>query len=205
MTQDELKALREKCDKPVALYRAGVTQADLWLCAACGSGYRSWANHSGEAAARGCCMPKECAHGLSQAKGYCRPCRHELDRKNDDERFRQARKVPLDSASAREFLLHGCFAPGDDTRIYDDVDYLLERDERPDYCWPAVKVPFEVNLDPYDELASWGSHVEWDGNDPEVEDGEELLAFLCAWNEKQTAYYLEPDHEVAIVIPEEEP
>jgi hypothetical protein len=216
MTQDELRALREKCGQPVPLYRQGATEPLVWLCPACGSGWGCGAGplakgptpSSGmaERAARSCCLPKECAHGLV----LCRPCAKERELERDLEDYKDARKVALMdaqgevSAEAAELLTHGCFAAGDDEH-YMDVDELLDRDHHPDYCWPAQKVEFRLEVDAEDALAHWGSHVDWDTSEPEVEALAELEAFMRTWNEKQTAYYLEPDKSVAVEIPGEEP
>lgn len=200
--QERLRQLCAQTDKPIKVnFENG--KAAGWLCAIC---RRFWADKHGLEEARknamACCRPTECLHGLTPYNSYCWRCSRDREAKHQQAVFEAAEKVKLEDLD-ESVLAHGVFAPNGD-EIMHDPELLTDLDPVPEYCWPAKAVRFR--LDPEraaDLLMDWGDSVDWDNRPPELVDEDELKEFLRRWNEKQTALFLEPDYEKAILLPEE--
>ncbi|MEX1034786.1 MAG: hypothetical protein WDZ54_02435 [Sneathiella sp.] len=87
----------------------------------------------------------------------------------------------------------------DEMACVDDRDDTYAPDPPPAYCWPCK--PDALRLDPESllEQAADGHHE--DAFD-QIEAGDELVAFINAWNAKQTCVSWYPDYKRVVVLDE---
>ena len=87
----------------------------------------------------------------------------------------------------------GYFSDTDDLRqSCDDYDVNV-----PAYCWPCVATPLALNANSLLEQATDEMHE--DAAD-EIVDADELVAFIEAWNAKQTCVTWCPDYSRVVVL-----
>lgn len=184
-------------------------KARLYACGECGSCYspkvyacaEPQAHAAAQKAAEKCCAPRYCTGcGVEVEKSWtaCSSCR-------EKNALRRATRI-----LAQDFHgpVYSDAVPGDwGEGFSSDIDALLEAvhdavawgdlDEAPAFCWSCVSQPLALNAESLLEQAVDGLHEEaFD----QIEAGDELVAFIEAWNAKQTCKSWYPDYSRVVVL-----
>lgn len=176
----------------------------LYSCGKCGTCYspkayacaETQAHKAVQRAAEECCAPRHCSGCGVEVEKYwtaCQSCR-------EKNRLRKAEPIPEKNWS--DPVEHegmpggwgeGYFSDTDDLRqSCDDYDVKV-----PAYCWPCVATPLALNANSLLEQATDEMHE--DAAD-EIVDADELVAFIEAWNAKQTCVTWYPDYSRVVVL-----
>lgn len=182
----------------------GEDETKLYACGGCGRAYSpksyaalyNLAHEAAQSAAEDCCAPRccrECGVEVENYRTMCRPC-------GDLVRLRKAKPIPerqwTDPVECEG--VPGGWGDG----FFRDIDDLLESCEDhevevPAYCWPCTAKPLALDPDQLLEHAVDDMHE--DAMD-QIEAADELVAFIEAWNAKQTCRSWCPDMSRVVVL-----
>mgnify|MGYP000566104967 CR=1 FL=1 len=197
-----ISASRENRLQPKELVFRGDSATQLYACAKCGQCYspkiyacpEPKALVAAKRAATECCTPPQCACGAPISKGWtaCAPCR-------EARMLRRAKTYPSTgyigpvSANCR-----GEWGDGFSSNLETMIQHCHDYDEPlPAYCHPCHEHRLRLDPEGLLEMATDGMHED---ADDQIENADELIEFINAWNAKQTCRSYSPDYSRVIVL-----
>lgn len=184
----------EKAKAPIPFVReVGSRGPEFWACGACG------AVHASDEMARECCAPRVCELcGGEVERRYrtmCCPCSARERERRDRERWEKATKV-----LASEY--EGAVYDEDHDRWHSDVgeweEWCDAEGVAPGRAYACINV--HPSLDVESLLEGVLDQAPEEFGELDIEDVENLRAFVAAWNARQDRCWWETDHRRAIVL-----
>lgn len=174
-------------------------EVKAWKCEKCG---KAWLNKQ---LAEDCCKekePNECRVCGCEVKApwiICPDCR-------EKERFEKAKKIKYS-----EYKI-GCLWDETKDKYFYDKEELEEayyndayddgeEPKYPEWCYGCQEIPFNIDIDHSLEIASEDMYEDFDLEKSAI-DLKELLDFIKAWNEKQTAKSYATDYKTVVLLNE---
>lgn len=202
----------------------GEDETKMYACGNCGLAYSikayacsdEAAHRQALAAAEKCCEPSTCSVcGVEIEKYWTKCAKH-----REQAKLARAKAVPASEWSGPVFSddVPGDWGEGYSScwremlRCHDDEQAWAEADHNaapsewtfepalpPAYCWPCEAEV--LRLDPDSLLENAVENMHEDAGD-QIVDADELVAFIEAWNAKQTCTSYYPDYKRVIVLDE---
>ncbi|WP_375553352.1 hypothetical protein [Roseovarius mucosus] len=191
----------------------GEDETKLYACGKCGLCYSTaiyaatseTAHLSARRAAERCCAPVHCSGcGVEVGKSWtaCASCR---------EKNKLRRATPIPAADWNDPVevdgMHGEWGdgysscPAELLNTWEEENWVEvgPQPQPPAYCWPCTSRL--IRLDAENLLESAVDDMHEDAAD-QIVDADELVAFIEAWNAKQTCRSWYPDHSRVVVLDE---
>lgn len=148
------------------------------------------------------CRPKVCSDCGAEkpARSFCRPCNDRRNAEREAARFAKAKKVP---ASEYEGPVYSADGSGGDDGWWLTLEEALddfEEGKAPPYFYGSYEVRFQLNIDHALEAEAEGGEHHDEILD-QLDDVDELRAYVELWNKRQTAHSFTEDGNVAVITP----
>lgn len=188
--------------RPKELVIRGDSETQLYACAKCGKYYspkiyacrEPEAHEAAKRAAAECCAPRLCACGAPISKTWtaCAQCREARN-------LRKAKIYKSNEYSGPVVAdCTGEWGEGYSSDVAAMIQHCQEHGEPvPAYCYPCHE--HRLRLDPVSLLEVATDDMREDAQD-QIENADELIEFINAWNAKQTCRSYYPDQSRVIVL-----